>query len=399
MSSELLREKLEQASSLVAASPFDVWLTFVRETAESSDPILPFLIEGSLTWQSALMIGRNGRRIAVVGKYDGDPLRQTGNWHDVIDYVQDVRAPLIEALTQLAPGPTPRIAINFSTNDEKCDGLSHGMFLLLQGYLAGTAFEGSLASSEKLCMELRGRKSATEVGLIKAAIEAGDAIFREVSQMAKIGISERQVFEFVHRYAAAHSLGFSWDPAQDPIVNSGPDSMVGHGVPSAKITLQPGHIFHIDLGVIKADYSSDIQRCWYVRKPDEDVPEDVTHAFAAVRAAILAGFETLRPGVCGWQVDAAARKTLTEAGFPEYQHALGHQVGRVAHDGGALLGPQWDRYGDRPNVPVQEGEIYTLELGVDVPGRGYLGLEEMVLVTASGCEWLSDPQSEIWTVG
>lgn len=184
-------------------------------------------------------------------------------------------------------------------------------------------------------------------------------------------------------------LGFAWDPAGDPIVNSGPDSMIGHGVPSEKVTLQDGHIFHIDLGVIKDGYSSDIQRCWFV---GEAVPDDVTQAQEAVNAAISAGAAALRPGVAGHTVDHAARAELVSRGYPEYLHALGHQVGRVAHDGGALLGPRWERYGNSPDVPVQAGEIYTLELGITVPGRGYLGLEEMVVVTESGCEFLSDRQ-------
>lgn len=395
MTSDLLREKLDQASQLVATSEFDVWLTFVRETAGGGDPVLPFLLEGGLTWQSALLIGRTGERIAIVGRYDADPVAQTDNWHSVVPYDRSIREPLLASLDKLAPRSEPKIAVNFSENDDKCDGLSHGMYRLLTRYLEGTRFQNRLFTSEKICGALRGQKSQTERALMREAIEAGDQIFHEVERMAKVGISERQIFEFVHRYAAAHNLGFAWDSNQDPIVNSGPESMIGHGVPSSKITLQPGHIFHIDLGVTKNGYSSDIQRIWYVGEPGDPVPEDVEHAFRTVRNAILAGFNILKPGVLGWEVDAVARKTISDAGYAEYQHALGHQVGRVAHDGGALLGPKWERYGESPTTPVAKDEIYTLELGVTVPGRGYLGLEEMVVVTENGCEWLSDPQTEI----
>jgi Xaa-Pro aminopeptidase len=45
---------------------------------------------------------------------------------------------------------------------------------------------------------------------------------------------------------------------------------------------------------------------------------------------------------------------------------------------------------------VEAGNVFTLELGVAVLGRGYIGLEEDVLVTADGLEWLSTPQREIW---
>jgi Xaa-Pro aminopeptidase len=42
--------------------------------------------------------------------------------------------------------------------------------------------------------------------------------------------------------------------------------------------------------------------------------------------------------------------------------------------------------------------VYTLEYGIAVPGRGYIGLEEDVLVTAGDLEWLSNPQRELWLV-
>jgi Xaa-Pro dipeptidase len=83
-------------------------------------------------------------------------------------------------------------------------------------------------------------------------------------------------------------------------------------------------------------------------------------------------------------------------GYPEYMHALGHQVGRVAHDGGALLGPKWERYGRSPMMPIEKDQVYTLELGVDVEGRGYLGLEDIVVVvTDTGVRWLSDRQTSL----
>jgi Xaa-Pro dipeptidase len=149
----------------------------------------------------------------------------------------------------------------------------------------------------------------------------------------------------------------------------------------------------VDLGVTVGGYSSDIQRCWFI---GSDVPEPVQSAFDTVREAIKAGFRALRPGVRGYEVDQEARSMIVAAGYPEYMHALGHQVGRVAHDGGGLLGPRWARYGDRPDVPVCEGQVYTLELGVSVPEHGYLGLEEMVLVTSTGAEWISERQTAIW---
>jgi Xaa-Pro aminopeptidase len=151
--------------------------------------------------------------------------------------------------------------------------------------------------------------------------------------------------------------------------------------------------------VKQAGFCADLQRNWYaLARGEKRAPDDVRRAWEAGWAAIDAGAEVLRPGVAGWEVDAAARQTLVQAGFAEYQHSLGHQLGRVAHDGSTLLGPRWDRYGQAPFGLVEAGQVYTLELGVSVPGRGFIGLEEDVLVSEGGLEWLSKPQRRLWLI-
>jgi Xaa-Pro aminopeptidase len=144
---------------------------------------------------------------------------------------------------------------------------------------------------------------------------------------------------------------------------------------------------------------SDLQRMWYfLDKGETKPPADVQKAFITVRGAILAAAKVLKPGALGWEVDQAARSYVVKAGYPEYQHATGHHVGRTVHDGASTLGPRWERYGDTPNMEVEAGNIFTLELGVQVPGRGYVSLEEDVLVTSNGIEWLSTPQTELWCI-
>ncbi|MCH8274635.1 MAG: aminopeptidase P family protein [Armatimonadetes bacterium] len=400
-------EKIRQAQALVKDSGVDLWLTFVRETSDGGDPVLPLLIEGGLTWQSALIIAKTGERVAIVGNYDAEPLEASGDWDEVVPYDEGIRGPLLETLERLIPAEHswPKIAVNFSTSDPKADGLSHGMYLLLQEYLDETRFEGRLVSGEDIAGALRSQKTPTEIARTRAAIAETGRIFSEVRRHAKTGMTERALYDFIQRLIEERGMGYAWDKHGDPIVNTGPDSMIGHGVPSAKIKIEPGHILHIDLGVQKDGYCSDIQRCWLVPgaiddsrlaiDDSESLPEDVSRAFDAVTGAISAGAEALKPGALGWRVDEAARSFLKETGFPEYRHATGHQVGRTAHDGGALLGPKWDRYGRTPYMKVQENQVFTLELGVMVEGRGYLGIEEMVLVTEDGCEWLTERQLEL----
>jgi Xaa-Pro aminopeptidase len=178
-------------------------------------------------------------------------------------------------------------------------------------------------------------------------------------------------------------------------VNSGPDSPSGHVQPQAHIAVAPGHLVHMDLGVRQEEYCSDLQRMWYVcREGEQDPPASIRHAFTTVIAAIEAGAAALKPGVLGWEVDAVARKVITDAGFEEYKHAFGHSLGRACHDGGPLLGPRWPRYGDAPLQAVEVGNVFTLELGLYTEA-GYIGIEEDVVVTANGCEFLSTFQREL----
>lgn len=395
--SALTREKLAQATGLVRDSGAHVWLTFVRETGEGSDPVLPFICETGLVWISALMVGHDGQKVAVVGNYDADPLVHSGDWDEVIPYVQGIRTPLLEVLENWIPvGEKPRIAVNFSEDDDKADGLTHGLFRLLSSHLLGTRFENSLESAHEIVSRLRGIKTLEEKRRIQAAVKVTDEIYASVPSRLRLELDERSLYDQIQAEIDANGWGYGWARAGNPIVNFGPNSMIGHGVPSPDIRLETGQLVHLDLGVIVEGYSSDIQRCWYVAKPGESaLPTDLADALAAVAGAIQAGADVLKPGVLGYEVDSKARAFLVAAGYPEYLHALGHQVGRVAHDGGSLLGPRWERYGKLPDVPVEEGQVYTLELGVTVAGRGYLGLEEMVQVRADGIEWITEPQTTI----
>ena len=389
-------EKLEQARRLVAASDLDVWLTFVRETTSLCDPILPLICDFGMTWQSAFIVSKSGMTFAVVGNYDADAIRQLGGWNQVVPYVHSIKDRLIAVLELTIPTSVtePRIGINTSESDDKADGITLGMFHLLTSILEGTRFEGSLVSASDVVIPLRAQKTEAELDAIEDAIQVTEGIFDWLTTtFVQVGMTEYQIYSGIQSLIDEPGYSYGWERAGNPIVNCGPDSQAGHGLPSNQIALNHGHILHIDLGIATRKYSSDIQRCWYV---GSSVPEHIHQAMSAVVAAIDAAAAVLRPGVQGWMVDAAAREAITAAGYPEYLHAVGHQVGRFAHDGGTLLGPRWERYGDAPFGIVQSREVYTLELGVELPDVGIVSIEEMVVVTADGCEFLTRRQTEMW---
>jgi len=388
---DLVEEKLSQAHAILQEEEIDVWLTFARETAEVRDPVLPLIYGSDVVWQSAFLLSSSGERIAVVGEYDVPIVSEAGRYSTVLGYHQSMRPPLVKTLERLDPGS---IAVNYSKWNNIGDGLTHGMYLVLvEELLAGTPYADRLVSSDSVVTKLRGRKSPIEVERIKRAVDITQDIFGALTGWLRPGVTDRQVFDWVKAEMKRRGVGDAWSADHNPGISCGPRSPVGHAGPRG-IEAGPGDVLRLDFGVKYWDYCSDLQRNWYFLRPGErGAPPDLRQALHAVADAIDAGAAVLRPGVQGWQVDLAARELITGRGYPEFLHALGHQVGRMAHDGGACLGPRWERYGDRPYVDIEENGVFTLELGVPTPA-GYVGLEEDVLVTGEGCHFLSDRQRE-----
>jgi Xaa-Pro aminopeptidase len=391
----LVREKLDQAPAILAEHGVDLWLTLVRETLLTRDPCLELIAGTYCAWQSAFLLSRSGERVAIVGRHDASSVEQLGAY-EVIPYDESLKLDLSLMIERFEPGS---IAINYSESDPAADGLTHGLWLVLREALEGTAYADRLVSSAPIVNSLRGRKSPSEIARIRAAVEETEAILALAGAELRPGLKEIEIAELVRAEVSRRGLGYAWEPSHCPAVNAGPDKDVGHSAPS-ELETRRGQLLHCDFGVDKDGYCSDLQRVWYLLEEGEsEPPADVRTAWDAVWAAVDAGAALLRPGANGHEVDAAARASLVSAGFPEPRYALGHQLGRSAHDGGTILGPRWDRYGAAPLGTVEAGNVFTLEYGAPVPGRGYIGLEEDVLVTADGVEWLSNPQRELWLVG
>lgn len=388
----IVPEKVAQVPAILEEQGIDLWMTFVRETSAIYDPALDFVYGHDVTWKSAFMLGRRGERIAIMGHHDAEACRRTGVYDEVISYHESFAPVLLEVLDRLRPGS---IALNYAVDHPHADGLGHGMFLLLKRYLEGTPYADRLCSAAHVMSALRGRKSPTEIARVRAAIETTLDIYEQTYAQVRPGRSEIAIGRFMHDQVKQRGLTTAWEHASCPAVRSGPNSPVGHVGPT-EIVVEPGHLVHFDFGVCQDEYCSDIQRVMYVlRQGETDPPEPVRRAFETAVRSVQAAVDVMRPGVPGHVVDAAARRVITEAGYPEYKYATGHQLGRACHDGGALLGPQWERYGETPTMPLEVNQIYTVEPAVVVEGYGYIGMEEDVIVTEDGALFLHKPQTEL----
>jgi Xaa-Pro aminopeptidase len=381
---DLLAEKHAQAKALMRAHGIDCWLTFSRE---GSDLLLPFVMGGEyLVGTAALMIFADGPTVAICADYD--VLQVEGAFDQVIPYSLDWKEPFRTVLTECNPAV---IGINYASSDFGIDGLTHGMYLLLTETLKSIGFDSRLVSSEPVSGMVRAVKTPSEIERIRRACQITQRIFDDVTEMVKPGLTELQIYELINERMDAYGVGPSWEASYCPSVASS-KSRRGH-TPPGPVVIEPGDAFAVDFGVMYEGYASDMQRSWYFRKPGETAPpKEMVHAFEAVRDGIALAAELLKPGMVGWDVDKPVRDVVASRGYT-FTHALGHQLGRLCHDGGMVLGPNNARYGDRSGLVVEAGMVFTLE-----PVVSWVGLEDDVVITENGCEFLYPTQEAIYVV-
>jgi Xaa-Pro aminopeptidase len=392
----LIKEKVDQAVGILKEYETDCWITFVRESGMMRDPMMDYLCPADMTWHSAFIITPSGETHAIVGQMEKLTIQEMGVYEQVTGYVEGIKKDLLATLEAMNP---KTIAVNYSQNSEVCDGLTHGMYLTLRGMLAEIGFEDRLISSEKIASSLKARKTPTEVERMQRAIGHTLDIFSMVKDYIEPGRTEKEIAAFMTAEAERRGLGFGWDPAHCPAVFTGPDTAGAHYQPTDR-KAERGHVLNMDFGVKVEDYTSDLQRTFYLlEEGEEDAPEEVRRGFDTILTSIELARQALKPGVQGVEIDKVARDYIVSRGYEEYPHGLGHQVGRFAHDGTALLGPPWEKYASKPFETIEERMVFTIEPRLTVPGRGVVTVEEMVLVTADGAEYLAEPQKELILLG
>ncbi len=393
---DLTAQKMRQAFDILREKDLDCWLMLDREsgTTGHTDPSLELLLPTTIIGLTAFLLTKDERAVAVGASYDTHNLEGTGLFDRVIPYELDIRDPLVQALEDIDPRT---IGVNYSEEDFVADGLTAGLMRKLGRMLEGTPYAEGITAAEDVAASLRSRKICPEIEAIRAACASTRAIWEELTRYLQPGISEMDAMRFIHDRCDELGLETAWDRRWCPGITAGPSSTGGHNPPSDEIVVEEGTLFSIDFGVRRDGYVSDLQRTWYIPSASQpDPPEEVIRAGAILRRAIRAAKEAMGPGVPGFEIDALARSIMTEAGYPEYRHALGHQVGRSAHDGGTLLGPaDWPRYAEKSRGRLEVGNVFTIEPAVQT-SLGRYGAEEMVVITESGAEWIIEPQQKTW---
>lgn len=213
-------------------------------------------------------------------------------------------------------------------------------------------------------------KTPDEVKAIQVCQDLTDDTFAHILNFIKEGRTELEValeMEFYMRKKGAQEVSFSF------IVVSGANSSLPHGVPGNK-KIEKGDFVTMDFGAAIGGYRSDMTRTVAVGFATEEMEK----IYNTVLQAQLAGIAATKAGVPGKDIDAAARKVITDAGYGEYfGHGYGHSLGLEIHES------------PNPNARNAEGipagAVCSAEPGIYLPGKFGVRIEDVTIVTEDGC--------------
>ena len=235
----------------------------------------------------------------------------------------------------------------------------------------GEKLNAKLVPFNKQINGFRDVKEDWELDLMRKAQSITDKAFSEVIGRIKVGMTELELqAELIYCLYknGATALAF------DPIVVSGPNTSLPHGVAGERVICE-GDFVTMDFGAQYMGYCSDMTRTVAVGYATEEM-EKIYHT---VLEAQLAGLAISKAGVPGKDIDGAARKVITDAGYgPYFGHGYGHGVGLEIHEGPNPSG--------RNEAAMPVGAVCSAEPGIYLPGKFGVRIEDVVIFREDGHE-------------
>jgi Xaa-Pro aminopeptidase len=316
---------------------------------------------------NGLLLFLRGRRVFFTdGRYTEQARTEVRGARVVI-----AKGPLLEAASKLI-GELKAAAIGFESDHTSVATAAEMRKLAVKKI--------SWKPTSGLVMGQRMIKDADELRIIREAINMGAAVYERALQSIRAGVRESQIageLEFAARRAGADGMAF------DTIVAAGKRSALPHGRASSRAIPRRGFVV-VDSGVVLRGYCSDMTRTVHLGRASREE----RRWYDAVLEAQLAGIAAVKPGTPAGDVDHAARQVLRRYKLDRFfTHSTGHGVGLEIHEPPRLGKTQEER--------LQPGMVITIEPGIYVPDKGGIRIEDMVLVTKTGCQVLTQVTKEL----
>lgn len=233
--------------------------------------------------------------------------------------------------------------------------------------------------------EVRMVKDAKEQELMRQASLYNDEVIKEVVDLCAQGIySENEIAQKlpdIYRQHHCSHLSFS------PIIGYGKNGADGHHSCDGT-KLLPGDSIVIDIGGVYQGYCSDMTRTVFYKEASKKQRE----VYELVKKANETAEAMIKPGVRLCDIDKAARDVIAQAGYGDcFNHRLGHFIGKDVHE-----------YGDVScsfDQKVEAGMIFSIEPGIYIKGEFGVRIEDLVLVTETGCEVLNQFPKDLMIIG
>ena len=237
-----------------------------------------------------------------------------------------------------------------------------------------------LIPATDLLHRMRAVKEAEELVCMEAAQRIAERALEDILQEIRPGVTEKEIaarLQYLMLHYGAEDMSF------DPVVVSGPNGSLPHGVPSEK-EIRAGEFVTMDFGCIYRGYCSDMTRTVAVGY----VTDEMRKVYDTVLSAQLAGIAAARGGATGQEVDGAARAVIEAAGYgPYFGHSFGHGVGVEVHEA-----PNASPLNTQP-LPV--GAVISAEPGIYLPGKLGVRIEDVIVLTEEGCRNLTKAPKEL----
>jgi Xaa-Pro dipeptidase len=262
-------------------------------------------------------------------------------------------------------------------------GVEYLAMRLLEMRRIEQAFPGSrLTAVEPWLPELRMAKDEAEIASMRRAVEIAERAMQRILDNGAVRPGRTELEVAADLQIAMLREGGQGE-AFPPIVVAGPNSASPHVSPSQR-PLAEGDLVIVDWGTTYEGYRSDITRTFVLGAP---TPEMV-QIHDAVLAANQSGRLAVRPRTPAQEVDRAARRAITLAGYGEYFiHRTGHGLGLETHEPPYMVEGNLDL--------LKPGMTFTVEPGIYLPGVGGVRIEDDVVVTEDGSETLTSLPREL----